>query len=329
MQFYQNLLHSYSEKSNPNSPDFETTIENIPFLCRSESGSKTAQHFVASCRPEQIDQIIRVVSPHLGELMSDHYGSYMCRTLFDRCSFEQRLFLFNTIRDEMVSISKIGKGTRSMQHIIRVVRFPEEEAVFQQAFKGRIFELSMINNGSHAIQVFSEWQNREFFIREILGHVRELASDKLGVMVIKKIIDEPRVFNELLDNTIALMQDKYGNCAFQHMLDYWGEECSLPIINCIKGHALGLCIQKYSSNVMDKCVKEKRMRRAIINELKSVERMQVLLDNPYGCYFLRTAALEIELDQKEGLKRAVLAAIPLTEQKNYKPRWNEILSYLR
>jgi len=51
--------------------------------------------------------------------------------------------------------------------------------------------------------------------------VRELALDKLGLCVIKKCVNDPQVFNELLGEAIVLMQDPYGNYALQHMIDTW------------------------------------------------------------------------------------------------------------
>ncbi|CAG9317960.1 unnamed protein product [Blepharisma stoltei] len=320
---------SYSEEFDPNNPDFEFSITNVPFLCRSKSGSKRAQQFIARSRPEEIEHIVEVVSPHLGELMSDLYGNYMCQTLFQSCSARQRLTLLNGMKDDLISVSKNPRGTHSLQTVIRLASLPEEEAVYQRAFQGHIVRLSMETNASHVIQsLLSTLKNRHFIIREIVGHIRELALDKLGLCVIKKCVNDPQVFNELLGQAIVLMQDPYGNYALQHMIDTWQEECSFQIINCIKGKVVQLCIQKYSSNVMEKCLKEERMRREIINELIAGGKIQVLLGCPYGCYVLRTAALEAEPELREGLRRAITAVIPQIHQKKLKPRWDEILSYL-
>jgi len=67
---------------------------------------------------------------------------------------------------------------------------------------------------------------------------------------------------------------------------------------------------------MEKCLKEERMRREIITELLNGGKMQVLLGCPYGCYVLRTAALEAEPELREGLKKVINSAIPGIHQKS-------------
>jgi hypothetical protein len=50
--------------------------------------------------------------------------------------------------------------------------------------------------------------------------VVDLATDKLGLCVMKKCITNPFVINEVLDNLLVLIQDPYGNYLIQHMLEY-------------------------------------------------------------------------------------------------------------
>mmetsp|Transcript_22937 Transcript_22937/g.22665 ORF Transcript_22937/g.22665 Transcript_22937/m.22665 type:complete len:329 (+) Transcript_22937:148-1134(+) len=312
------------------SSDLSINIGTLPSLCRTKTGSKKAQQYIAKSRPEEIEQIVNVVAPHLGDLMTDLYGNYMCQTLFQSCSSVQRLILLTGMKDDIIRISRNPRGTHALQTVITLASLPEEEIIYQKALQGHIVELSLETNASHVIQrILSTLKNKHFVIREILGHVRELALDKLGLCVIKKCVNDPQIFNELLSQALVLMQDPYGNYALQHMIDQWQEECSFQIISCIKGKVVQLCIQKYSSNVMEKCIKEERMREEIINELIAEDKLPVLLSCPYGCYVLRTAALESDQKQRERLKNAIDMAIPTLHQKKLKPRWDEILSYLR
>ncbi|CAG9319711.1 unnamed protein product [Blepharisma stoltei] len=309
--------------------DFSINISSLPFLCRTKTGSKKIQQYIAKSRPEEIEQIVNVVSPHLGEIMTDLYGNYMCQTLFQSCSSTQRLYLLTRLKDDIIRVSRNPRGTHALQTAITLASLPEEELCYQRALQGHIIELSLETNGSHVIQrLLATLKNKHFIIREILGHVRELAIDKLGLCVIKKCINDPQIFSELLSHALVLMQDPYGNYALQHMIDQWQEECSFQIINCIRGKVAQLCNQKYSSNVMEKCMKEERMREEIINELIADDKMLSLLNCPYGCYVLRTAALESDLKQRERLKNAVNSAISMLHQKKLKQRWDEILSYL-
>jgi len=66
--------------------------------------------------------------------MSDVYGNYMCQTLFQSCSANQRLILLEGMRNEMITVARNPRGTHSLQTVIRLANLPEEEAVYQKAF---------------------------------------------------------------------------------------------------------------------------------------------------------------------------------------------------
>ncbi|CAG9328387.1 unnamed protein product [Blepharisma stoltei] len=52
---YEKPPQSYGKNIEPENPNIEFTIPNIPFLCRSKSGSKWAQKLIVNSLPEQID----------------------------------------------------------------------------------------------------------------------------------------------------------------------------------------------------------------------------------------------------------------------------------
>jgi Pumilio-family RNA binding repeat len=306
------------------------SLENINFMAKTKAGSKRLQQFIAKSRPEEIEKIVSAVAPHMGELMVDLYGNYMCQTLVQSCSSSQRLAILRGMKDDIINIARNSRGTHALQNLISIANLAEEEALYQQCFSGHILVLSKDINSSHVIQrLLVTVKNKYFIIKEILGKVRELAMDKLGLCVIKKCIKDPQIFTEILEHCLVLMQDPYGNYAVQNVLETWKEECAFEFISSIQSKTAQLCIQKYASNVMEKAMKVENIRQAIIKELISENKLDLLLGSPYGCYVLRTAAFESDRNSKIELSAAILSATPKLHNAKLQAQWDEIMSNLR
>lgn len=303
-------------------------LDSLSSLCRTKEGSIRAQQMLSKARPEDIQSAITALTPSLFQLILDPYGNYTVQTLFQSCSPEQRVYLLRAIQEHLVEIAHHPKGTHVLQTLISLCSTPEEERIYREKFKGRIRCLSTHSNASHVVQkLLCTLKNRYAFVGEILGYARQLAMDKVGLCVIKRVLNDPQVFNELIEDALVLMQDPYGNYAMQILVEMWMEELSFHLICALKGRVAQLCIQKYSSNVVEKCLKEENMRNFIVDELIAEEKVAVLLGSAYGCYVLRTAVKYADTHLKAKLKAATLAAIGTVSCKALRNRWDEILSY--
>ena len=236
--------------------------------------------------------------------------------------------MLSSLEPNLVEVSCHQKGTHALQTLISLCSSQEEEKVYASAFKDRILDLSYHTNASHVIQkLLSTIRNRHFIIKELIGHARQLAVHKIGLCVIKKAINDPQIFSELNEDILLLMQDPYGNYAIQILVETWMEELSFSIVCAIRGKAGQLCIQKYSSNVIEKCLKEESMRNFIVDELIQEDKIKVLLSSPYGCYVLRTAVKCADEDLRRKLKPFIIESMNNVSYKTLKNRWEEILSY--
>lgn len=54
-------------------------------------------------------------------------------------------------------------------------------------------------------------------------------------------------------NSLEIVQNPFGNYVIQHILDEWGAEVAKDIINVIINNMISLSMQKFSSNVVEKC----------------------------------------------------------------------------
>ena len=76
-------------------------------------------------------------------------------------------------------------------------------------------------------------------------------------------------------------------------------------------------------------MKIENIREAIVRELISENKLDLLLGSPYGCYVLRTAASESNRSAKEMLAKAISTAAPKLHNSKLQAQWDEIMFNLR
>ena len=95
----------------------------------------------------------------------------------------------------------------------------------------------------------------------ILNNFMYLACHSNGLCVTKKVIACSRNYEYisivqkiLLENANTLVQNSYGNYSIQVALETWEIELIAPIINLFNNQFFSLSLQKFSSNVVEKCL---------------------------------------------------------------------------
>jgi CRISPR/Cas system-associated endonuclease Cas3-HD len=95
----------------------------------------------------------------------------------------------------------------------------------------------------------------------ILNNFKNLAIDSNGICVLKKFISTNKndkvkkdILNELVNNALEVVQSPFGNYAVQHAFQEWGFKTCESIVNAIINNIVSLSMQKYSSNVVEKCL---------------------------------------------------------------------------
>ena len=323
----------YSEPSSAATADHLSLSERLQdpscFYPNSKASSKKLQQLIAKSRPEELSQIIDLISPTISSLMTDLYGNYMCQTLFHNCSAGQRLTLLKAMRGNLLSVAYHARGTHALQNLIAMTSLKEEEAVYREEFQGHFVEMSKDCNASHVVQrLLVTLSSRYFMITEFLGRVEELSVDKLGVCVIKKCCNDPEIMNEVLGRCLMLIQHPYGNYAVQCVLEQWKEEVAHEFLSAVRGKIIQLCLQKYASNVIEKAVKVETIRSSILQELAGSDKIAEIIINQYGCYVLRTLSAECDREAKEVLGKVVQQALTNAHSQKLKPLWREIMNNL-
>lgn len=65
-----------------------------------------------------------------------------------------------------------------------------------------------------------------------------------------------KLMQKLADNVIDLVQNPYGNYAVTEVINNWDAELCKPIFNNLEKKVNQLSMQKFSSNVVEKCLEK-------------------------------------------------------------------------
>jgi len=100
-----------------------------------------------------------------------------------------------------------------------------------------------------------------------------------------------QLVKEITNHSLTLVQDPFGNYVVQYVLDLPYPSLKHDLITHFYSHLTSLSTQKFSSNVIEKCLKSAATisRRGLIDELTEGETLAELLRDPYGNYVVQTA----------------------------------------
>jgi hypothetical protein len=253
--------------------EFETCQEMFKFLttdlyiyAQTQRGSRTLQKLLNKISSDDLDTILSKLKNNFIDVMTDTYGNYFIQKLIQSTSTLQRIFILKAIKNDFVKIGCSQSGTHSLQSLIEIINLPEEEELIKSSIYDSLMKLSLDTNGTHVIQkVLSTIpeSTRESINEAILSpsFFARLVIDSNGICLLKKFIisnqsehHRKTFINNILSDTLQIVQSPFGNYVIQHMIDEWGDKDCMVVIQQIIDNSVSLSMQKFSSNVVEKCL---------------------------------------------------------------------------
>jgi len=310
-------------------PELASFIFSIPKTCFTKQGTLNCQKFINKASKAQIDEVYQVVLPQFPQMMMNTYANYTCQTIFTVSSSKQRIRLLLYLEKSLPSLAIDYKASHALQTLASLCSCSEEEMIYARAFKGCILNMAYHPNACYILQkLCTTITDLTFIVEEIIKEVSNLCMDKHGLNLIKKCIIDLRISECVSKNFLNLIQDPYGNYAAQLLVKHHADKFHENINAQIAGKVPQLCVQKYSSNVIEKCLEAQHIRDAILTEITCIENLKLVMNSNYGCYVIKTAALNSHSKQRSDLYLAVTQTLPFLSKKGLKSRWNKILELL-
>ena len=274
-------------------------------LMKTQQTSRILQFYLDQTNEDIIHLIFLEIANDVEELILDIYANYFCLKIFYFLNQDDRMIFLNNIshKFDYLSINKIS--TYPIQCIIEKLNTDKEFDLIFNSVKNNLMKLSFDVYGTHVLEkIISTFNYEKHLIhisKFIIDNFISLVNNSNGLCIVKKeIILEyqrkngeifPKLKKLLLDNSLTLIQNPFGNYALQMAIDNWDLEDVKEIIESFKGKGHLLSIQKYSSNVIERCIeKDEEFLINFIYEISIDNKtIALLMKNNYGNYVIQTA----------------------------------------
>ncbi|KAG1874193.1 ARM repeat-containing protein [Suillus tomentosus] len=303
----------------------------IPTLCKDQHGCRYLQKKLEEGVPEHRDMIFRETFGHFADLMTDPFGNYLCQKLLEFSTDDQRNVICESVAQDLVNISLNMHGTRAVQKMIDFLSTRRQIHSIILALSLHVVVLIKDLNGNHVIQKCLNKlapEDNQFIYNAVAANCVEVATHRHGCCVLQRCIDHAsdhqrvQLVNEITYNALTLVQDPYGNYVVQYILDLNDNRFSDAVIRQFTGNVCALSVQKFSSNVIEKCIRvaEHSTRKILIEELLNRSRLEKLLRDSYGNYCVQTALDYAEPAQRMLLVEGIRPVLPLIRNTPYGKR---------
>lgn len=313
------ILYSSSER-----PSLRALLGNVRRLSRDQVGCRVLQQALDEDGPSAATAILNEGLIFWAEAMVDPFGNYLFQKILERITPAERVTLVGSVSTRLVNASLNLHGTRSVQKIVEVCAVDEEgeesqdnvegdddmkkdtkrketaAKILTDALKPSAARLCIDSHGNHAIQrilLKLPYQYTQFIFDAVAASVEDVARHRHGCCVIQRCLDSrhsaarTHLVTRIVEKSLELMQDAYGNYVVQYVLDVCGDDEVHSVCESVIGKVCLLAVQKFSSNVMEKCLERcvDRVREEYLNELNDSDRLRELMMDPFGNYVVQRA----------------------------------------
>ncbi|XP_057496611.1 putative pumilio homolog 8, chloroplastic [Actinidia eriantha] len=255
---------------------------------------------------EELDMIFLELKDHVRELMVDSYANYPIQELFTFCSEEQMAELLVLVIDDVCYFHSICvniHGTRAVQAMLDHLTNPDHRTLAMTVLNRLALPLSKCMNGYHVIErclsptlPFTQDDLKDV-IYIVTNNCVDIGTTQAGCCIVQKCVGraegEPRLrlISEIIANALVLSEDIFGNYIVQFIMGLGEKSLKERVLAQLRGHYVSLSLNKYGSNVVEKCMKETEgdQYAQIFKEIINSPNFLMLLQDPFGNYVAQTA----------------------------------------
>lgn len=297
--------------SAPQRPPLDELLGQVRRLSRDQVGCRLVQQALDEEGPMAATAILNEGLPFWGEAMVDPFGNYLFQKILEKVTAEERIMLVRSVSSRLVNASLNLHGTRSVQKVVELCAIDErnksqaddEETaadILTKSLAPAAARLCIDSHGNHVIQrilLKLGHKHAKFVFDAVAASVGDVARHRHGCCVIQRCLDSPptnarsHLVYRIVDKSLELMQDAYGNYVVQYVLDVCSDEDVHAVCESVTGKVNLLAIQKFSSNVMEKCLERcsDRVKEMYLAEMSDPERIRELMMDPFGNYVVQRA----------------------------------------
>ncbi|GAB9474891.1 hypothetical protein Gpo141_00012006 [Globisporangium polare] len=243
--------------------------------------------------------IIRRVSSNLVAAALNLHGTRSVQKVVEVCATSAEVIEDDSSYDDDDLDSDVSAGRRREMNsgVRRTVNLPD---IIVEALKDDAVRLCIDSNGNHVIQralQFMKPEYNQFVFDAVCKECTTVGTHRHGCCVLQRCLDaankqqKAEVIAQVEKQAMKLMQDPYGNYVVQYVLDSCTAEEAYGVIVKPLGNIFELSIQKFSSNVIEKCLEKapERVRQNYIKEIINCPKMNKMLQDQFANYVVQRA----------------------------------------
>jgi hypothetical protein len=293
-------------------PPLDELLGNVRRLSRDQVGCRLLQQALDEEGPIAATMILNEGLQFWGEAMVDPFGNYLFQKILEKITPEERVMLIKNVSARLVNASLNLHGTRSVQKVVDMCAQDQARCVKLDSLDGSSAEilthslapaaarLCIDSHGNHVIQrilLKLDHVHAAFIFTAVAASVGDVARHRHGCCVIQRCLDSPlsearsHLVRRIVEKSLDLMQDAYGNYVVQYVLDVCEDTDVHAVCDSVVGRVSLLAIQKFSSNVMEKCLERctDHTKECYVQELCDPDRIRELMMDPFGNYVVQRA----------------------------------------
>jgi len=315
----------------------QDAVGNVLAVARDQNGCRFLQRKFDEEGLEAVSLVFPEVLEHVTELMVDPFGNYLVQKLLDRCTDDQRLQILQRVSQgsDLTNVSLNTHGTRAVQKLVETISTPEQTNLVVDALKPGVVQLIKDLNGNHVVQRCLQRlgaADAQFIYDAACTYCVEIATHRHGCCVLQRCVDHAagqqrdRLVREVANHALRLSQDPFGNYVVQYVLDLGTTWACTVVMKQLAGSYCDLSTQKFSSNVVEKCLKltgnqalEESKNRAVV-ELAGSPNLGRLLSDPYANYVVQSALTVSKGSVHQRLVDAIRPHLPMLRGTPYSKR---------
>ena len=276
-----------------------------------QKGSRDVQMALKKIKENEVEILINKLKDYISDITIDKYGNYFIQKLFQICVPSQRIKVLQNINNRFVEISNNSCGTHPIQTLMEIINMPEEKKLVLSYILGNECALSLDSKGTHVLQKFisnTVDEEREQLNKNIINLIEKLIIDPYGVCVLIKLVKhtQDKTISQKIANYITqngplyFIQHPYANYAVQILINSTDLSYCGNIIETIVNNYLSLSMQKFSSNVVENCIKygDENTVKKIYKSIIEQEKLESLLNNNYGNFVLEKLIARLTKEEK-------------------------------
>ena len=275
-------------------------IEDCVNLCKEQAECRYLQKKISENPKLAYEIIYPKIKDKIIELSCDQFGNYFIQKVIEYLKIEQiSELLQKKISNQFRSLCFNQHGTRVIQKIFeRIINNETLLNYYTLLLNPNLKDFIIDANATHIIIKYVsliQSPKNDFIIKFLSDNIFELSTKKHSCCAIQKCIEysnqQQRKFLLLsvANKSFGLFTDQFGNYVVQYVVNICDYEINKIIVSNLLYDIPKFASQKFSSNVIEKCLdcSDEETKDLIVEKFCEQKLVQTLLFDMYGNYVLQ------------------------------------------